>query len=176
VIPDTLLKYFAGQDEFRYELYTDLKELKQAGLFPAIYNNHVELAKSKLLNLNSYEVPDTIVYVDRLSLQYKNRTGFVYFFKYRQKKDDNSWKIALTGLIPSDADAFEFDKTGTIKEEYKYNFTEMTGTKIDEDEPLKDQLQKALKKKLFAKRKSGAQFYDEENKYSQFNSLYNVRD
>ena len=170
-IPDTLLKYFAGQDEFRYELYTDLKELKQAGLFPAIYNNHVELAKSKLLNLNSYEVPDTIVYVDRLPLQYKNRTGFVYFFKYRQKKDDNSWKIALTGLIPSDADAFEFDKTGTIKEEYKYNFTEMTGAKIDEDEPLKDQLQKALKKKLFAKRKSGAQFYDEENKYSQFNSL-----
>jgi hypothetical protein len=52
----------------------------------------------------------------------------------------------------------------------------MTATKIDEEEPLKEQLQKLLKRKLYAKRKSGEQFYDDENRYSQFISSYNFKD
>ncbi len=175
-LPDSLLKFFSAQDEFRYELYADLKEIKQQHLFPATYNNHIDLAKSKLLGLNSYETPDTITFVDRLSLHYKERDGFIYFFKYRQKKDDNHWKLATVGLIPSDPSAFEFEKKGSVKEEYEYNFTELTSTKIDEDEPLQEQLQKVLKKKVYAKRKSGAEFYDEENKYSQFSSFFSSRD
>jgi hypothetical protein len=175
-IPDTLLKHFAAQDEFRYELYTDLKEIKQPHLFPVAYNDHIDLAKSKLLNLNSYETPDTIAFIDKLPLHYKNRSGFVYFFKYRQKKDDNGWKIATAGLIPSHLGVYEFEKKSTVKEEYEYNFTELTTTKIDEEEPLKDQLQKVLKKMVYTKRKSGVQFYDEENKYSQFSSFFNFRD
>ena len=175
-LPDSVLKFFSSQDEFRYELYADLKEIKQLHLFPATYNNHIDLAKSKLLSLNSYETPDTITFVDRLPLHYKDRDGFVYFFKYRQKKDDNHWKLATVGLIPADPSVFEFEKKGSAKEEYEYNFTELTSTKIDEDEPLQEQLQKLLKKKVYAKRKSGAEFYDEENKYSQFSSFFSSRD
>ncbi|HYK57738.1 MAG TPA: hypothetical protein VEV15_14820, partial [Flavisolibacter sp.] len=63
-----------------------------------------------------------------------------------------------------------------IKEEYEYNFTALTSTKIDEDEPLQEQLQKLLKKKEYAKRKSGAEFYNDENKYSQFSSFFSSRD
>jgi hypothetical protein len=33
-----------------------------------------------------------------------------------------------------------------------------------------------LKKMVYTKRKSGVQFYDEENKYSQFSSFFNFRD
>jgi hypothetical protein len=175
-IPDTLLSYFAAQDEFRYELYTDLKDMKRLQVFPAKYNNPIGLSKSKLLNLNSYEMPDSIVFVDTLRLQYKDRNGYIYFFKYRQKKDGNSWKIAMAGIVPSDPAAYEFEKKGTKKEDYDYSFTEMTGAKIVEDEPTKDQLKKALKRKLYSKRKSGAQFYGEENKYSQFSSFLNFRE
>lgn len=32
--PDSLLAYFGSQDEFRYELYSDLKTMKQLGKFP----------------------------------------------------------------------------------------------------------------------------------------------
>jgi len=175
-IPDTMLNYFAAQDAFRYELYTDLRDLKQLPLFPAAYNNHIDLAKSRLLTLNSYETPDTIVYLDKIPVRYKERNGLVYFFKYRQKKDDNTWKIATAGLIPIDLSAYQFDQKDARKEEDDYNFTEMTGIRLDEEEPLKDQLQKALRKQLYAKRKSGAEFYDEENKYSQFNSFFSLRE
>ena len=132
-------------------------------------------AKSKLFGLNSYEAPDTIAYLDKLPVQYKDRKGFVYFFKYRQKKDDNAWKLATVGLVPSDASVFEFEKA-SLKTEYEYNFTEMTSTKIDEEEPLKEQLQKLLKRKLYGKRKSGERFYDDENRYNQFAAVYNYRD
>jgi hypothetical protein len=116
------------------------------------------------VNLNSYQAPDTIAYIDKLPLQFRDRNGLVYFFKYRQNKDDNSWKLATVGLIPSDSKEYRFEKNLSRKEEYDYNFTEITKTKIDEDESLKEQLEKALKKKAFSKRKSGAQFYDAEEK------------
>lgn len=174
-VPDTLVTYYALQDDYRYELYADLKDMKQPSLFPKNHNHHVALAKSKLVGLNSYESPDTIAYLDRLPVQYKNRKGFVYFFKYRQKKDDNAWKLATVGLVPADAAVFEFENAG-VKTEYEYNFTEMTSTKLDEEEPLKGQLQKLLKRKLYSKRKSGERFYDEENRYSQFASVFNFRD
>jgi uncharacterized protein YbaP (TraB family) len=163
-VPDTLLNYFASQDAFRFELYTDLRGNKLLSLFPASFNNHIDLAKSELVNLNSYQAPDTIAYIDKLPLQFRDRNGLVYFFKYRQNKDDNSWKLATVGLIPSDPKEYRFEKNLSRKEEYDYNFTEITKTKIDEDESLKEQLEKALKKKAFSKRKSGAQFYDAEEK------------
>jgi hypothetical protein len=175
-IPDSLLTYFAKQDKFRFELYTDLKNNKQLQIFPVAFNNHIDLAKSKLMSLNSYQMPDSIIYVDKFPLQYKKRSGMIYFFKYKQKKEDNNWKIAMAGLIPSSSSSFEFDNKGDRKEVYEYDFTEMTGTKIDEDTPLKSQLQKALKKKIYSKRKSGTQFYDGENNSVQLNSLFNFRD
>jgi hypothetical protein len=88
----------------------------------------------------------------------------VYFFKYRQNKEDNSWKLATVGLLPSNPQEYRFQKKLSRKEEFDYNFTEITKTKIDEEEPLKEQLEKALKKKVFSKRKSGAQFYDADEK------------
>ncbi|MGN6399428.1 MAG: hypothetical protein ACTHMD_03175, partial [Flavisolibacter sp.] len=176
VIPDSLLNYFAKQDQYRFELYKDLKSMDQLQMFPAAFNNHIDLAKSKLMSLNSYQMPDSILYVDKFPLQYKKRNGLVYFFKYKRNKDDNSWKIAMAGLIPSHSSGFEFENMDDKKEVYEYDFTEMTGTKIDEETPLKSQLQKALKKKLYSKRKSSAQFYDAENNSMQLNSLFSFRD
>ena len=176
VIPDSLLNYFAKQDQYRFELYKDLKSIDQLQIFPAAFNNHIDLAKSKLMSLNSYQMPDSILYLDKFPLQYKKRNGLVYFFKYKRNKDDNSWKIAMAGLIPPHSSGFEFENMDDKKEVYEYDFTEMTGTKIDEETPLKSQLQKALKKKLYSKRKSGAQFYDAENNSMQLNSLFSFRD
>jgi hypothetical protein len=163
-VPDTLLNYFASQDVFRFELYTDLEESKLLHLFPATFNNHIDLARSELMNLNGYLAPDTIAFIDKLPLQFKDRNGLVYFFKYRQNKDDNSWRLAMVGILPLNPKEYRFEKKLSRKEEYDYNFTEIMKTKIDEEEPLKEQLEKALKKKAFSKRKSGAQFYDTDEK------------
>ncbi len=171
--PDSLLTYFAELDEYRYQLYTDLKRLKLSGKFPSSFNNHIDLAKSSLLTKQLYQQPDSVVYIDRLKTQYLNKSGFVYFFKFKSKKDDISWMLATVGLVPEDPSAFEFEDSAITKNtgyslyNYQYNhydFTAFSSTKIDEDEPMAAQLQKQLKKMLYSKRKSGKMFYEEDER------------
>lgn len=173
--PDSLLKYFGGLDDYRYELYTDLKDLKKPGKFPALYNNHLDLGRSFLLGKKSSGKPDTLLYVDRLKAEFKGRKGFIYFYKYKIKKDDLSWKLATVGLIPEDATQFEFEddsKTSfsgfdfpylNLPRYNRYDFTSFSDTRIKEDEPLADQLKKALKKILYSRRKSAKEFYEDDN-------------
>ncbi|HYM94412.1 MAG TPA: TraB/GumN family protein [Chitinophagaceae bacterium] len=173
--PDSLVKYFASIDDYRYQLYKDLKAIKKADLFPTAYNNHIDLSRSFLLDKKAYEKPDSLVYVDRLQADYKNKKGFVYFFKYKEKKDDMSWKIAVVGRLSEDPDKFEFidssEKSSLLNQflagnQNSYNqhdFSKFTDTKIKKDEPLTDQLKKVLKKLLYSQRKSARKFYDDDN-------------
>jgi len=178
-IPDTLLNYFAATDEYRHELYTDLRDEKLLNLFPAKYMNQVDLARSEIKNFRSYNPPDSFVYIDKIPLQQKDRNGFVYFFKYKEKKDDQTWKLATVGLLPADPKKYEFDRKEDSNSSYKagrywenreskqYDFTEITETKINKEDPLKDQLNKALKRMINAKHKSAEKFYvDEHNVFS----------
>ncbi|MGZ8545241.1 MAG: hypothetical protein ACXWV0_08080, partial [Flavisolibacter sp.] len=165
--PDSLLKYFASLDDYRYFLYRSLKSMGRLKQFPAGID-HAALAKSKLISMTSnYNRPDTIAFVEKLPVQHKERSGFVYFFKYKQKKDDNSWKLATIGIVPAQTGAFEFEPKSKYYEEIKYNFSELNAGKIEEDEPLKEQLEKLLKKMKYSKRNSAAEFYryDQGNNY-----------
>jgi uncharacterized protein YbaP (TraB family) len=181
-IPDSLLSFFAKLDDYRYELYKDLKLLKQTERFPAVYNNHLDLGRSLLFYSKLYSQPDSLVYIERVQADYDGKQGYVYFFKYRQKKDDAIWKLATVGLLPLDAVKFEFTDAKPGKDvtllvpgwhissgQYgKYNFTGFTDTKIKEDEPLKEQLKKQLKKMLYSKMNSGKMFYSEKGEDSEF--------
>lgn len=173
--PDTLLTFFASQEEYRYELYSDLKERKKLDMFPAKYNNHVEIGRSALLDSKSYGKPDTLSYIDRLPAEYKGLKGYIYFFKYKQKKDDMLWKIATVGLVPENPKEFEFadsilyapgrSRFSPYYAGYKFNsydFTEFRDTKIKEEDSLDVVLRKELKKILYSRRKSAKQFYQEE--------------
>ncbi len=171
--PDTMLNFFGGIDEYRYELYTDLKRLKKMDKFPAQYNNHFDLGKSALIGEESYSKPDTLVYIDRLPAEYRSKKGFVYFYKYKSKKEDLNWKLAIVGLTPQDPKQFEYDDSLSFSSrdfDYsllaegiynRFRFTELTDTKIEEEEPVNKQLNKALKKLLYSRRKSAKQFYEE---------------
>lgn len=167
-LPDTMLNYFATKDEYRYELYSDLKANKLLKLFPTAYNNQVQLAKSKLLDISSnYNNPDTLVYLDKLPVQVKERSGFVYFFKYRTKKDASTWKIASVGMLPNDSKQFEFDnKNLSYWQEQQFDFTNLSNIKLDAQASVSSQLRKALKKMLYSKRNSAAQFYKDEDTVS----------
>lgn len=169
---DSLLNYFGSLDDYRYQLYSDLKEMNKLNRFPSLYNNHLDLAKSCLLDKKSSNKPDTIVYIDKLKTEFKGKKGFIYFYKYKSKKDDLNWKLASVGLVPEDPKQFEFDEKKmkyvpsdfTFSNNYKYtsySFTSFTDTKIDDDAPIADQLNKALKKLLYSRRKSAKEFYDD---------------
>ena len=172
-IPDTLIYYFAALDEFRYELYSDLRELKLADRFPSKFKDHLSLVKSKLLTTKSYGKPDSLVFIDKFVTDHKGRRGFIYFFRYKQKKDDANWKFATAGMIPEDSREFEypeansdikssplFSRSGKSNDNL-YDFTEYTEIKIKDDEPVNDQLRILMKRILYSKRKSASQFYDE---------------
>jgi hypothetical protein len=176
-VPDTMPEYFAGMEEYRYELYKDLKELRMENKFPASFNNHLDLGKSKLVEEKAYDKPDTVVYIDRLPAEVKGKKGFVYFYKYRSKKDDIDWKLASVGLVPEDPGTFEFEHTeqpdyneyyspltARSGDYYRLDFTGLSDTKLRDDEPVAGQLSKALKKMLYSKRKSASQFYEKEGR------------
>jgi len=171
--PDSLLTYFGGLDEYRYELYEDLKQIKKPEKFPRVYNNHLDLGRSSLLGRKTYGKPDSIVYLDRLKTEYKGKTGFIYFFKVKSKKDDLTWKLATVGLVPEDPRRFEFEDSAFNRIAFetpllpsfrfnRFDFTSFTDTKLREDEDINIQLKKALKKMLYSRRKSAKEFYEEE--------------
>ncbi len=174
--PDSLLQYFGSLEDYRYQLYTDLKAMKKFDKFPSLYNNHIDLGKSSLLDKKSYGKPDSIIYIDRLKTTYKNKTGFFYFYKYKAKKDDLTWKIATVGLLPLDPKQFEYEDSSRISiagissplltssyQSNLYSFTSFSETKFKEDEAVPVQLKKMLKKILYSRRKSAQNFYGGEN-------------
>lgn len=181
-VPDTLFGYFGKLEEYRYELYTDLKKRKKLNKFPPASLNHLDLGKSALLKSESYDKPDSIVYIDRLQAEYKEKKGFIYFFKYKAKKDDLTWKLATVGLVPLDPAQFEFEDSSNIKIPFfyspllpsygfnykKYDFTELTDTKLKDDEPVNKQLNKELKKMLYSRRKSAKEFYGKDNNRNEY--------
>jgi hypothetical protein len=176
-VPDSLANLFGSTDEYRYTLYKDLKSLKKLGKFPARYNNHLDLGKSKLLQETVYEKPDSVLYIDRLPAEISGKKGYVYFYKYKNKKDDLTWKLATVGLVPQDPKVFEFDHkqkrennpyyssyNSRSGEQYKLDLTSFSDTKIKEDEPIRHQLTVALKKLLYSKRASATEFYEKDRR------------
>ncbi len=171
--PDSLLHYFGSLDDYRYELYTELKDIKRSDKFPALYNNHLDLAKSSLMDKKLYGKPDSVVYVDRLKTEYMNKKGFIYFFRYKEKKDDLTWKLATVGLIPEDPKQFYFEDSASLAgfdspllSSYPYNpysFTNFSDTKFNDGGLVGDQLRKMLKKMLYSRKKSAKNFYGDDN-------------
>jgi uncharacterized protein YbaP (TraB family) len=174
-VNDSLLTHFARLDDYRYELFSDLKELNMLGKFPVAFKNQRDLAKSRLLSLSYYGKPDSVVFLDSLPATLKSKTGSVYFYKYKSKKDDSFWKLATVGLISKDVNEFIFEDKDEDAEyatavipgwhtsmygKNKADLTELTDEKIKDDAPLKEQMEKQLKKIIYSTRKSAKQFYN----------------
>ena len=170
-VPDSLLNYFASIDDYRYTLYSDLARAGALKYFPARYNNHVDLARSKLIESKTYGRPDSLLYIDKLSAEIRNKRGYIYFFKYKEKKDDLSWKLAATGLISKDPKQFDIDaapfsggdllSSGNWAYKNPLDFTSFTNTKLDYGKSIHEQLSQALRKMLYSRRASAKEFYSE---------------
>ena len=131
-------------------------------MFPAQYNNHLDLAKGKLFNSSEYNKPDTIAFLKALPLHWAGKDGLVYFFKYKRKKDD-AWKIVSVGLVQNDPSKFDFEQERRRAYHHELDFTEFSDGKLLEEEPLDPQLQKRIKKMIYARRESAKEFYKDED-------------
>ncbi|UAY51717.1 TraB/GumN family protein [Ferruginibacter albus] len=146
-VADSLLLSLASDDQYRSELYRNLKEIKQLKRFPEKYKTQEDIARSVLLEGNNYSKIDSIVFLTKQHVYYKEK-GIVYFFKYRIKKEDD-WKIGISGLQPEKEDSVSTDG----------RLTSMTDKKYKEDDPRDEQLQKQLKKLLFGAHPSARNFF-----------------
>ncbi|PZP43366.1 MAG: hypothetical protein DI598_15870, partial [Pseudopedobacter saltans] len=193
-VDDTLTNYFAENDNYRFKLYEELDKLDKLDKFPSKFNTHLLLAKSELLSMdNNYNgKPDSIVYIGEQNTSVKDKSGFVYFFKYKLKKDDFRWKIASAGLTPVNPKQYRFSDEDNTKDKgkvkargkingvmlryhaylpknfnvYAYSLTGYSNNSIKSDEDLAEQLDKVLTRLQIEKQKSGEFFYMNTNDYS----------
>jgi hypothetical protein len=166
-VADTILASFAALDEFRQELYTDLKNMKREDLFPAVWKSQESMARSRLAALQSYNKPDTIAYLKKMPVQYNGGDGVVYFFKYKEKKEDKAWKIAAAGIYPKDSTVLSYF-IGDDEEGDEDDFTTLSNTKLTTETTEDFQLEKFRKRLIYSRRKSAARFYEEGSRYENF--------
>ena len=107
--------------------------------------------------------------LEKTPLNYKDRSGVIYVFKYKDKKTDNSWKLATVGLLPTNEAVYAFDEKDEADEtETDYSFTEFTQIKLTTETTEREQVKKLIKKLIYSKRKSAAQSYSEDGDYNSF--------
>ena len=162
-VPDSLFSAFASSDQYRIELYRHLKEINELSHFPSIYNNQTDLVRSALVNRcfgnDNY---DTVAYLDKLPVYYKNKKGVVYFFKYKDKRSDHSWKITSFGMQPENP--LEFDDKNLEFTDYNLEY-DLNEDILDELKPVKEQLEKRMKTMLIRKHSSSKEFYNNHGGY-----------
>jgi uncharacterized protein YbaP (TraB family) len=151
-VPDSFFTKYAGLDQYRSDLYKDLKEIKKLDKFPVKYKTQLEIARSMLINsLNRYERMDTVIFIDKLPVAYEQKKGYVYFFKYKRMRDDAVWQLASVGMQPEKQTEVDVEND---------DFTNREERKLEVSKPVKEQLQKMLKEMIYSRRHSAAEFYD----------------
>lgn len=164
-VPDSIWTAIAAKDQYRIRLYKRLETIKRLDVFPAAYKTQELLAKSLLLNETGYEKFNDIALLDKQIVKTKDTTGYVYFFQYKLKKDDD-WKLGISGVQPLNLKAVNSND----------DLVKLTDKKVKEGAELKDQMDEQLHRLLLSGRKSAQRFYEDRG-YGALSSLrYNASD
>jgi hypothetical protein len=152
VVHDSIFQQLAAKDQYRARLLAQLEKANRAELFPAKYKQQEDVARSLLMADKTYDKIANVELVKKKYMQVKDQKGYVYFFKYKIKKDDD-WQMGISGLQPMN-----------MKEvSSKDDLVRMTERKLKKDEPVDEQFETQLKRLVFAKHKSSRQFYGNSN-------------
>lgn len=151
-VPDSLWKSLAARDSYRARLLKLLEKAKRTDKMPAAYKTQELVARAVLMHEGGYEKLDSIVLLSTKQLRVKNKEGWVYFFKYRIKKEDD-WKLGISGLQPLNK------KEVSSGDE----LVKMTNRKIKPKDELQEQLQTELKKLIYDQHPSARSFFEDEN-------------
>jgi uncharacterized protein YbaP (TraB family) len=157
-VADSIIRTLAAADPYRSNLYQQLVAINKTDRFPRQYKNQLDMARSLLTSSRGSAGLADIQFVAKRKMQFKEWTGFVYFFKYKPARDDD-WQIGISGIQPSDPASLN---TST-------EFVSLTGKKLRPSLPIATQFDDQLKKLIFSKRKSAAAFYLDRNYYDRAN-------
>ncbi|MGB2995438.1 MAG: hypothetical protein WBB53_05175, partial [Ferruginibacter sp.] len=154
-VADSILLQLASKDKFRAGLYNRLALLGWLDYFPQTYLNQEMIARSFMVAKSTANKLDSVVFLSKQPCTFRNKSGMVYFYKYRVNKSGD-WKIGLSGIQPINENEID-----------NYNWlTQLTGKTIKENEPVEKQLSRQLLQKLFSLRKSSAEFFMDDGYYN----------
>ncbi len=163
-IHDSILLSIAEKDQYRALLLRSLEEVSKEDRFPKLYSKQEDIARSLLLEDKEYEKFFDIQVAGKKKVQLKNKTGYVYFFKYKLKREDD-WKMGISGIQPEDISKISSDNI----------LVSMTDKKINAEDHEMDQFEKQLKKLIYSLRRSSAYFY-RDNKYGDYRTTTEVEE
>src|SRR5205085_863683 len=103
-VHDSVLISVAEKDQYRASLWRDLEQIGVTKYFPLQYKKQEDIARSLLLEEREVEKFADIQLAGKRKVQVKNYSGYVYFFKYKLKKEDD-WKIGISGIQPDSLDS-----------------------------------------------------------------------
>lgn len=151
-VPDSLFNRYASMDEYRSRLYEDLKLANHLAKFPEAFKNQKDIARSILkTQFGAYEKMDSLVFIGKQPATYKDRKGFVYFYKYRRMRDDVSWYLASVGMQPENMKEIDTESN---------EFTMKNDRKLEQNKSEQEQVKKMLKEILYSRHSSASEFYD----------------
>jgi uncharacterized protein YbaP (TraB family) len=153
-VADSIINVLAASDQYRSRLLKSLLTIHRPDRFPRFFKNQEAISRSLLTASKPDADFDDLQLVDKRMVQFKQSKGYIYFFRYKIKKDDE-WQMGLSGLQPLDLKEVSTDPL----------FVQLTGKKIKSDIPVLDQFGQQLKLLMFSKRKSAASFYQDNEFY-----------
>lgn len=100
--PDSVLNKLSSSEESRAYFYKRLKKYGKETIFDKKYLNQKDFAYALIFgNMKVDKKEDTVLFVEKRNITVKNKKGIVYFYKLKQKKDNN-YTIHAAGLFPTD--------------------------------------------------------------------------
>jgi hypothetical protein len=157
LVPDEVWKSIASKDKYRFRLFKTLQEDSLDSFFPSNSFNQQDMALSALLNQIDESSYEDIEMVGKEFITLKEKSGWVYFFKYK-RKDDEDWQMGISGIQPENLKKLSSDDS----------FVSNTDKKLTEDKPALLQFQKELRKLIISARNSGILFFQETESYDSY--------
>ncbi|MBR9861647.1 TraB/GumN family protein [bacterium] len=109
-VPENTWLDIAANDNHRIELYDDLERQDLLKLFPEEYSDQMSLAISEFADLNNLNIAkDSVTFVKRELTVIDGDTGYIYFYKIKDKYGDN-WHMGYLGLMSTDTTSFDFEQ------------------------------------------------------------------
>lgn len=160
-VADSIMLNIASKDEYRAKLLKRLEEIKHTEFFPSKYKSQDSVARAVLLNNKNYDKYNNVNCEGRQYVSVNGKKGYVYFYKYKIKKDDE-WHIGLSGIQPVDTSDVSANDL----------LTKMTEKKIKMGVPEAEQFNEQLTRLILEQHHSAQNFFDDDNDYGYVRRRY----
>ena len=141
-LPDTLLPLFLKEPLLRYGALRMLYVNNQTSLIPDSLKDASALAKA-YISLDEVGKKDSLIFLKSMPMEYKNRAGNLYFYRFRSKDEYFGKPGKLTWVwLPNDLNSKSLQE-----------HPESGGRTINQSYPIEQQMRDVLLNYRFEKRK-----------------------